>query len=1068
MADEDNDNGTTELNSALVSGLSFRSIGPAFMSGRIGDIAVDPVKKSTWYVAVASGNVWKTTNAGNTWDPIFDSYGSYSIGCVTVDPNNRHVIWVGTGENNSQRSVGFGDGVYKSLDGGKSFEKTGLDSSEHIGRILVDPRNSDVVFVAAQGPLWSPGGDRGLYKTTDGGESWELVLEISENTGVSDICLDPRDPDIIYATSYQRRRHVWTLIDGGPESGIHKSTDGGKTWREINNGLPGGDRGRIGLAISPIDPDVLYAIVEATDDKGGFFRSSDRGENWNKMSDYSSGSPQYYQEIYADPHQFDRVFSMDVVLRVTEDGGRTFNTVPRQHKHVDNHAMVFDSDDPEHWIVGCDGGIYETWDSGENWDFKSNLPVTQFYKVAIDNDLPFYNVYGGTQDNYTQGGPSRTDNVHGIRNCDWFMTLGGDGFDPAVDPLDPNIVYSQWQHGNLVRFDRRTGQKIDIKPREEKDGPPLRWNWDAALMISPHLNTRLYFGAQILFQSDDRGESWQAISPDLTRDLDRNKLEVMGRVWSADAIAKNWNTSYYGNIVSVSESPLLEGLIYVGTDDGLIQATENGGQSWLKVDKAAGVHQYVYISDIEASLHDTNTVFAALDNHKMGDFRPYVAKSTDRGKTWKLISGDLPERGTVYTIAQDHVNRNLLFAGTEFGVFFTVDGGAKWIQLSSGMPTICIRDIEIQRRENDLVAASFGRGFFILDDYTPLRQLSEESIQQDATIFPIKKALMYIQATPLGGGEKGSQGAGYFTAPNPPFGATFTYYIKESLKTRKEIRRKQEKKLAEDGGDVFYPSWEDLEAESREEKPAVFLTVEDMDGNTVRRVSGSASKGIHRATWDFRYPDYAPVRLNSDDNGPLALPGDYTVTLQKRVDGVTTTLAGPVRFTVETLGQSSIPEADRADVLAFQRKTGSLQRAVLGANAVARDAQERIDFIKQAVKESPQVEMSMWQDIRDIELRLKDIRTRFNGWTVERQHNEPSMPGIISRVNSIVYGHWSSTSGPTDTHKRLYDIAADEFEAILGDLRQLVEIDLVDIEKQLEEAGVPWTPGRPIPDWQRE
>jgi photosystem II stability/assembly factor-like uncharacterized protein len=366
------------------SGLEFRSIGPAFMSGRIGDIAVDPVKSSTWYIGVCSGNVWKTTNAGTTWKPIFDKYGSYSIGCLAIDPDNRHVIWVGTGENDSQRSVGYGDGIYKSLDGGKKFKNMGLKNSEHIAKILIDPRDSDVVYVAAQGPLWSPGGDRGLYKTTDGGETWNVVLEIDENTGVTDVHFDPRDPDVLYAAAYQRRRHTWVLIDGGPSSGIYKSTDAGANWKKINKGLPSVDKGRIGLAMSPMNPDVLYAIVEAAQGKSGFFRSADRGENWKKMSDYISGSPQYYQEIYADPHVFDRVFSLDTYVMVTTDGGKNFERFGREFKHVDEHAIWFDPDDPDHLILGNDGGLYETWDFGKNYRYTSNLPITQFYKLAVD------------------------------------------------------------------------------------------------------------------------------------------------------------------------------------------------------------------------------------------------------------------------------------------------------------------------------------------------------------------------------------------------------------------------------------------------------------------------------------------------------------------------------------------------------------------------------------------------------------------------------------------------------------------------------------------------------------
>ncbi|MEE8191559.1 MAG: hypothetical protein V3T74_02365 [Gemmatimonadales bacterium] len=1063
--DDDDDDKPPELDSALVSGLELRGIGPALMSGRIIDIAVDPVRRSTWYVAAASGNVWKTENAGTTWKPIFDKYGSYSIGSVAVDPNNRFVVWIGTGENNSQRSVGYGDGLYKSLDGGRSFEKVGLENSEHIAKILIDPRNSDVVYVAAQGPLWAPGGDRGLYKTTDGGETWEQVLAISENTGVTDVHFDPRNPDVLYAAAYQRRRHVWVLLNGGPESGIYKSTDAGATWRKINKGLPKGDKGRIGLAVSPIDPDVVYAIVEATGDKGGFFRSQDGGENWSRQSSYVSGSPQYYQEIYADPHKFDRIYSMDTRMMVSEDGGKTFERLGNQHKHVDDHALVFDPGDPDHLIIGCDGGVYETWDRGKSYDYKANLPITQFYKLAIDNDTPFYNVYGGTQDNATQGGPSRTTNVHGIRNSDWYITVGGDGFDPAVDPEDPNIVYSQWQYGGLIRYDRRTGERIDIRPQPDADGPPLRWNWDSALLISPHLHTRLYYGSQILFRSDDRGDSWRAISPDLTRNMDRNRLEIMGRVWSVDAVAKNRSTSFYGTIVAVSESPLVPDLLYVGTDDGLIQVSDDAGASWTRIERVGGVPDMSYVNDVEASVHDSNTVFAVFNNHKRGDFKPHVYRSTNRGRSWRDISGDLPERGSTYTIVQDHVNPDLLFVGTEFGIFFTVDGGENWIRLKGGIPTIAVRDLEIQRRENDLVAASFGRGFYILDDYTPLRELSDALVQQEAHLFPIKRALMYIQDRPMGGGDRASQGASFYTAPNPPFGATFTYYLRESLKTREAQRHGREAKLAKDSQDVFYPTWDELKAEDREEDPAVILTVRDAAGDVVRRIGGKTSKGIHRVTWDFRYPGFGPISLTGDGNGPLALPGTYTVSIDKRVDGVTTQLVPPTSFEVESLGMPSLPPADREAVLAFQRQTGELQRAVMGASRAAAEAAEHIEYIKRAIEVSPNVDADLRVEARSLELRLMDFREALTGDPTKGRHSEPEMPGIIGRVNTVVRGHWSTTSGPTQTHRRSYEIASEEFGAIVDDLRALIEVDLVALEQQLEAAGVPWTPGRGVPTW---
>ena len=1068
---------TPTLNSKLLSGLGWRSIGPALTSGRVADIAVDPVDRNTWYVAAASGGVWKTENSGTTWRPIFDKYDSYSIGALAIDPNNHLVIWVGTGENNGQRSVGYGDGVYRSVDGGASFRKVGLEDSEHIGMIRVRPDDSNIVYVAAQGPLWAEGADRGLYRTTDGGETWERILEIDEHTGVSEVHLDPRNPDVIYAVAWQRRRHQWTMIDGGPASGIHKSTDGGATWREINRGLPGGDKGRIGVAVSPINPDVLYAIVEASGDEGGTFRSENMGERWQRTSRYQSSAPMYYHELVADPHRFDRIYSLDTFLEVSDDGGNEWEHAPGQYKHVDHHALWFDPDDPDHMLTGNDGGLYGTRDGGENWKYFDNLPITQFYKVATSNDEPFYYVYGGTQDNNTLGGPSRTDNSHGIRNSDWYVTLGGDGFDPVVDPENPDIIYSQLQYGVLSRFDRKTGERLDIKPREDADGPPLRWNWDAGIHLSPHSNTRLYFGAQILFQSDDRGETWRAISGDLSRNLDRNALPVMGRVWSVDAVGKNRSTSPFGSIVTISESPLVEGLIYVGTDDGLIQVTEDGGQTWRRIESFPGVPDTSYVSDLETSLHDPNTVFAVLQNFKRGDFRPYVLESTDRGLTWRSIAGDLPENGPTYTIAQDHVEPNLLFLGQEFGAYATVDGGQTWIKLGSGMPTIAIRDIEIQKRENDLAVASFGRGFFVLDDYTPLRELaarSDEILAQAGHLFAVKTAEMFIPWGPMGGGEKASQGASLFTAPNPDFGATFTYFVRERLRTREAERKRREADAAKEGEDTPYPSWEELREEDREEGPAVFLTVRDAEGNVVQRINGSTSSGLHRATWNFRYPGYTPVTAGGGGGGgfggggglgPLALPGSYTVSLSRRVDGEVTELASVTPFEVRPLGRPAIPPQDRAAVLAFQRQTGELLRAVTGTQRAASEAARQIQAIKRALELTPSATEEMRADARTLELRLTDLQETLNGDRTRPSRAEPGMPGIVSRVNSVVSGHWRATYGPTQTHRGQYEIAAAEFTEVYDNLRQLIETDLPALERRLEAIGAPWTPGRALPRW---
>ncbi len=1058
---------TPGINSGLISPLRFRGIGPAFMSGRIGDIAVDPVNRSTWYIAASSGGVWKTTNAGVTFSPIFDGYTSFSIGCVTVSPHDRHTIWVGTGENNSQRSVAYGDGVYKSTDGGQSFSKVGLENSEHIGMIAVHPTEPNTVFVAAQGPLWKDGGDRGLYRTTDGGRSWSKVLDISPMTGVNEIHIDHENPDVMYATSYQRRRHEWVLIDGGPESAIYKSTDGGSTWRKANRGLPGGDLGRIGLDISPVNSEVVFAIVEAGEGKGGFYRSKNRGETWERVGSYVSSGPQYYNEIVCCPHNIDRVYSLDTNLMVSEDGGKTFVPAGEDDKHVDNHAIVIDPADPNHLIVGCDGGIYETWDRCKTYDYKANLPITQFYRVAVSNEKPFYYVYGGTQDNATQGGPSRTNNDHGIRNSDWFVTVFGDGFEPAVDPQDPDTVYSQWQYGGLVRYNRKTGERVDIKPQESKEGPPLRWNWDSPLLISPHNPKRLYYASQILFRSDDRGDNWTAISPDLSRQIDRNQLKVMGRVWSVDAVAKNSSTSLYGNIVSLDESPRVAGLLYVGTDEGLVQISEDGGGSWRKVDQfgSLDVPEFGYINDIEADLHDDNTVYVAVQNHKRGDFKPYILKSNDRGRTWSDITGNLPVRGSVYTLKQDHVNPKLLFCGTEFGVFFTIDGGEKWVAIKSGLPTISIRDMEIQRRENDLVLATFGRGFYILDDYSPLRDLKPELLETNH-MFPIKKGLMFQTVTPMGVSDRGFQGANFYTAPNPDYGVTFTFYLKEELKSKKSEREKKDRERSSGGRDAPYPSWEDLKAEDREVGPSRWLTIRDAAGNVIRKIPTSTDKGMVRTTWDYRHAGGGGGgRRRSAGAGPIAVPGKYTIEISQMVEGNVTEVIPKVEFEIEPLTFGDTTEINRQAILDFSKQVLKLANAVSAATQQASEASEHLSAIEALTKSAAEVDPALWKEIRALQVRLVNVQEKFSGDPTRTRRNEDAMPGLQSRLANSMMGAMGSTNGPTGTHRRQYEIAGEEFDAAMVELNQLLGTDIPAMLKKLDDVGAPWTPGRAIPKW---
>ncbi|MBT8075588.1 MAG: glycosyl hydrolase, partial [Gammaproteobacteria bacterium] len=767
------------------------------------------------------------------------------------------------------------------------------------------------------------------------------------------------------------------------------------------------DKGKIGLSISPADSSVIYATIELAQRTGGLWRSTDAGESWEKRSDevYSGTGPHYYQEIFASPHDVDTLYQVAPTLYKTVDGGKTMQAVRNRSVHGDYHAVVFDPQNPDYLMVGTDGGVYESFDEAAHWRFFANMPITQFYKVTVDYDEPFYNIYGGTQDNNTQGGPSRTDNVHGIRNSDWFVTVFADGHQPAADPTNPDIVYSEWQEGNLVRFDRKTGEIVYIQPQPEADEESDRFNWDAPILISPHDSKRLYFASQRVWRSDNRGDSWQAISGDLSHGRDRMQLPMMGRVWSYDSAWDLMAMSQYGTITSLSESPIVEGLLYAGTDDGRIQVSEDGGGKWRAIDRLPNVPEGFFVNDIKADLHDADTVYVVVDDHKSGDFAPYILKSTNRGKSWKSISQGLPERHVAWRLVQDHVNPDLLFAATEFGVFFTVGSGT-WTKLSGGAPTIAFRDLAIQKRENDLVGATFGRSFYVLDDYTPLRDLTPAKLRSETMLFPVRDALWYVQRMPLGEfrtGSKSSQGDSYFVADNPPFGAVITYYLPESLLTAKEQRREKEKKIEKQAGDTPYPGWDALRAEKVEEDPAVLLAIRDSNGNVVRKLEGPAKAGFHRVAWDLRYPDSSPWTDQPQDNyivfnGPLAAPGDYTVSLATRVNGVLKETGQQTGIKVNMMRQNSLASADPAKVVAFSLRLDKLIREGSGANAAMKALLTELGAIKQTLLRSG-TEGELRATARGLELEVMDLQLKLSGDPARDLAGDPGPVSVNRRVN---------------------------------------------------------------------
>ncbi|MEM8798967.1 MAG: glycosyl hydrolase [Pseudomonadota bacterium] len=1060
------------MSSATFAGMKLRSIGPAFMAGRISDIEIVPSDKATWYVGVGSGGVWKTTNAGTTWTPLFDKQSVYSIGELAIDPQNHNTVWVGTGENVGGRHLGFGDGIYVTHDGGKSWKNMGLKKSEHISEIIVHPNDSHTIWAAAQGPLWSKGGERGLFKSTDGGKTWENKLSAGEWTGVTDVVIDPRNPDRLYAATWQRHRTVAAYAAGGPETAIYKSEDGGETWNKLTNGLPKGNMGKIGLAVSPINPDVVYAAIELDRRKGAVYRSSDRGASWVKGADAVAGGtgPHYYQELYASPHKMDRIYLADVRMQVSDDGGKTFRRMKEEFKHSDNHALAFRDDDPDYLLVGSDGGIYESYDLEQSWRFIKNLPITQFYKVAVDDKEPFYQVYGGTQDNNSQGGPSRTDNIHGIRNSDWFVTLFGDGHQSAIEPGNPNIMYAEWQQGNLVRVDRTTGEIVYIKPFNGPDEPRERFNWDAPILVSAHDPKRVYFASQRVWRTDNRGDDWKAISGDITNNVDRMQLPLMGRKWSWDAGWDFLAMSEYSTITSLAESPKDEDILYAGTDDGLIQATTNGGESWTKIEVGSlpGVPETAFVNDIKADLYDAQTVYVALDNHKFGDYKPYLLKSTNGGRSWTSITGEgLGDKNLIWRVVQDHENKNLMFAGTEFGVFFTVDGGQKWVQLKGGVPTIPFRDLAIQRRENDLVGATFGRGFYILDDYSPLRKVSQKALESDAVLMTGRPALWYLEQRPMSFSKGGSQGHDLYRAENPPFGAVFTYYLKDGLKTLKDVRQEAEKPLIKDGKDTPFPGYEAIDKEVRQVKPEIWLTISDMDGKVISRVSGPTSKGMHRVAWNLTYPPLDAIGGREDPNDPLegllAAPGKYQVTLTKVEDGKSTKLAGPETFEVKQMRKGYLEGKSPEEVVAFWKKLAKFDGAVQAANATLTSLTKRLDHLKKAVDRSPTSPAELDARWHEIRAAMYAVEKEMRGPEAMRDVGDRVPTTVGARLQHVAIGTTLSTYGPTPLHLRNFEIARSQFKDLRNKIETMRTKTIPEFEKQLQDAGAPWTPGSALP-----
>jgi photosystem II stability/assembly factor-like uncharacterized protein len=846
--------------------------------------------------------------------------------------------------------------------------------------------------------------------------------------------MDPTDPSIMYAAAFQRQRKAYSFVGGGPESGIYKSTDGGDTWKRVTEGLPKRDIGRIGLAVSRSQPRTVYATLETNTTE--VYRSDDYGASWTKKGTYFQ-FPWYMGQVRVDPQNPDRLYELGVPLFVSEDGGTT-NRAIGQSAHVDYHAMWIDPADPDHFIVGNDGGVYITHDRGQTMDFVTNLPIAQYYAIDLDNREPFYYVYGGLQDNNSWAGPSQTRNRQGITNNDWYVTVGGDGFYSAVDPTDPNTVYAESQNGGIIRYDVKTGEQKSIQPQAKFGEANLRYNWSVPIVISPHDHNTVYFGSQYMYRSTNRGDAWQQLGGDMTRALDRKKLPLMGKTWPDNAVARHAGTADFGNISTIDESPLRKGLLYVGTDDGLIQVSRDGGVTWTKIEKFPGVPDMTYVSRVIASAQNEGTVYATFDGHRSNDFKPYVLKSTDYGKTWVSIASNLPV-SSVQVIREHPRAPSLLFVGNEIGAYYSGNGGRSWSKLQYNLPTVPVHDIRIHPRENDLVIGTHGRGIFIIDDITPLERLSEaERASAPMYLFPVKPALLFNLNNSYPGGLRGagSLGERSYSAPNPAFGATLTYYIKDSLPKGRTLT----------------------------------LAIFDSTNKRIRDLTVNTKKGLHRATWDLRLaaPYFNPRTggNNRQPQGAFVLPGRYTarLTLSGGGDSVTaTSVESPVVVRPDPLVQLSA--AEYRALHEMRLRAASEQARVQGVVRTAELLKDQMTEVKNALKNLTGAD-SLSRQANTLDKDIDDILTKVRGRQGAEENDADDKtrfrPSIQERVNQVANEIGDVTSPPTQTQRETLDSAMKDLEREVARLNGILSTRVPALNRALDAAAVPWTVGRPI------
>ena len=1038
---------------SAVANLEWRNIGPTIMGGRVADIAVVESNPSTFYVGVATGGVWKTVNGGTTWESLFDDQATSSIGDVTVAPSNPNIVWVGTGEPQNRQSSPWGNGVYKSTDAGRTWKHMGLDETLHISRIQISSSNPDVVFVAAVGHLWGANEERGVYRTTDGGATWDKVLYVDENTGAIDLAMDPGDPSTLFAAMYQRRRTGWGFNGGGPGSGIYRTTDGGASWEELTGGLPEGDMGRIGLDIYRGDGNVVYAVVEADprdptrgfrfgppstgegqERKTGVYRSTDRGDTWERLSN-TNNRPMYYSQVRIDPTDPDRIYLGGSRLYRSSDGGKTFTSDGAANVHSDHHALWIDPSNSNHLILAGDGGVSVSWDRSDHWRQLRNLPIAQFYEIGVDMRDPYY-VCGGLQDNGSWCGPSATWSNQGIRPRDWYNVGGGDGFFTVIDPNDHTIVFGESQGGNLYRKNLTTMESIRMRPvgrpLDDDEDRDFRWNWNTPVVMSAHDNATIYLGGNVLFKSTDRGMSWSEMSPDLTKNIDRTTLEIMGVMGSDSMMSPNDGTSSYSNFVEIAESPLNASVLYVGTDDGNVQRTQDGGATWTDLtDNFKNVPDRTYVSRLEASKFVEGRVYATFDGHRNDDYKPYVFVSEDFGKRWRPIAKGLPDGWSVNVLVEHPRIPNLLFLGNEIGVYFTTDRGENWVRLKNNLPTVPVDDIKIHLRENDLVIGTHGRGIWIMPDITPLEQLSSDVLASASHLFPVRRATSFNPSTPQGWTP------GVYAAPNPAYGALIRYYQSDDLQPMETPVAGDEPETNGQGpavGRGFSRG-----TVSRGESTKAKITILDAAGETVRELEGSGKAGIQQIVWDLRIappyvsdaPQQGNFRFRGSPRGPKVLPGTYTVRLDAAGQTSTTDLV------VRLDPRVTISDADlraRQEVLMSAHK---LAKPVYEAGRAVRRINRQLADVRRLLKENDDAPQALKDQVKELGDEVREVgeqitQTARGGrgtFSIEASTTRPTadqewqleqawtkVPGLIEKLNDIIGNRMPALYSDLDKH----------------------------------------------------